>query len=232
LGLGININHLSYGITRSLDINLPYSYSLKVGNHNLSFGSAINFKSYQENYSKELVAIDDRTIDPSIPNTNLSSQSLNFGLGIYFSNNTSFLGLSTQSLVNDIVLVDNNVLIPSFRSLDIIGGLKFDVGSDVALLMQGMGRLATQFGSLLDLNAGFEYQNKMNFGIGMRLGTPIANAMTFNAGFDVVNGYIGFAYEYPLSQLRGVQLGSYEIIGFYSLKLKKSKYEGFNPRFF
>jgi type IX secretion system PorP/SprF family membrane protein len=232
LGLGLNFSNLSYGITQLINVSVPYSYAITMGKSKLSFGSSINFKSLSENYAKDLTAIDDRQIDNGIPQTNITGRSINFGLGAYLSNKQAFVGISTNSLLKDILITENAILTPNFRSIDFLGGYQFGINKDLNLLVQGMGRIANQLQSTLDINAGVEYQRKMNFGIGMRIGNPVANALLFNSGFYMKNGYVGFAYEYPMSQLRGVQLGSFELIGYYSFTLKKSKYEGFNPRFF
>lgn len=232
LGIGLNINHLTYGITQFVEFSLPYSYSLSLGQTKLNLGSCISFKSYSEKYSKDLSSIDDRAIDLGIPQINIMGRVVNFGLGAYLSSKNGFLGVSTNSLVNDLQLLEDIVKVPSFKSIDFIGGYQFRMSDDLQLLAQGMGRIANRLQSTFDINSAIEYQRKINFGIGLRIGNPVANALLFNSGFSLSNGYMGIAYEYPLSQLRGAQLGSFELIGYYSFKLKKSKYEGFNPRFF
>lgn len=232
LGLGLNINRISFGINQLLDLSLPYSYSFEMSDYKVKFGSSINLKSYNEDYTKSLTTIDDRTLDPNIPTIGFNARSINFGLGLYISNKTSFFGLSTPTLTKDIQFADNGAINPTFRTIDVMVGHQIKLTPDTKLLVQSMGRIANNYQSILDFNAGIELNQKLTFGLGTRLGNPVVNSITANAGFALQNAYLGFAYDYPLSQLRGQQIGSFELVAFYSIKLKKSKYEGISPRFF
>jgi type IX secretion system PorP/SprF family membrane protein len=232
LGFGLNINRLSFGINQLLDLSLPYSYSFVISDYKVKFGSSINLKSYNEDYTKSLTTIDDRTLDTNIPSIGFNARSINFGLGVYISNKTSFFGLSTPTLTKDIQFADNGAIIPTFRTIDIMVGHEIKLTPDTKLLVQSMGRIANNYQSILDFNAGIELNQKITFGIGTRLGNPVVNSVTANAGFVVQSAYLGFAYDYPLSQLRGQQIGSFELVAYYAIKLKKSKYEGISPRFF
>ena len=232
VGLGVNLVNYSYGINRYFDISLPYSYTIKVGNSQLKLGSSVHFKSYNESFSKDLIAIDNRNTDASIPLIDQNGNFLNFGLGMYFSGKFSFFGVSTQSLTKDISLTENGIVIPNFRTVDVMAGYNFKYSDDLSWLTQTMIRLSNQYQTTVDINSMLRIKNLFSIGGGVRIGKPVFNSLVFNAGFHLSQGYFGFSYDYPVSGLRGVQLGGYEVVGYYKFNVKKSGYEGFNPRFF
>jgi type IX secretion system PorP/SprF family membrane protein len=232
VGVGINLVNYSYGINRYYDVSVPASYVLRLGEYKLKLGSSVHLKSYNEDFSKDLISIDSRKLDNLIPVSNVNGNFINFGLGMYLSGKFSFLGVSTQSLIKDIFLSENGIVIPNFRTVDVMAGYNFEYSEDFSVLSQAMIRVSNQYHTTIDFNSMIRFNKGISLGGGLRIGKPVFNSISFNAGFHVKQGFFGIAYDYPVSGLRGVQLGTYEVAGHYKFSIKRSGYEGFNPRFF
>jgi type IX secretion system PorP/SprF family membrane protein len=93
-GIGLTVFQDKLGIESSLIAKLAYAYHLNLGPGELGIGLDIGMIS--KSFGDEFVAIDDYTLDPSIPNASTSATTFDAGFGLYYSiRNKMYIGIST-----------------------------------------------------------------------------------------------------------------------------------------
>ena len=82
-GVGLTVFQDQLGIEKSLVAKLAYAYHLTLGPGELGIGieAGMLSKSFKDNF----IAIDDPSLDPSIPNSGTSAATFDFGAGLYYS---------------------------------------------------------------------------------------------------------------------------------------------------
>ncbi len=238
IGLGVNFERQSIGITEKITYELMYAYKFLLGDGTLSMGMNISGRNYKQDYTdSRLFAIQDITIDPSIPQTVQSLNLINTGFGIYFNTNTFYLGASIPRMIKaDIDFDKNNLFSTEVRHLFFMTGGTFIVNNDIRLTPQLLFRIAenTPFG--LDLNGSVTLKNKYSAGLTYRtggttgdLGESIDAIFSFQLSDQIM---LGFAYDIGLSKLRTASNGSLEMILTYNMIPRKIKSVIINPRYF
>ncbi|MDF1673770.1 MAG: type IX secretion system membrane protein PorP/SprF [Vicingaceae bacterium] len=96
-GVGLTVFQDKLGIESTLVAKLAYSYHLMLGPGTLGIGA--EFGMVNKSYGDEFVAIDNPTLDPSIPNATTSAMTFDAGLGLYYYiKNKMYVGISSLHL--------------------------------------------------------------------------------------------------------------------------------------
>ncbi len=238
IGLGVNFERQTIGITEKITYELMYAYKFLLGDGTLSMGMNVSGRKYIQDYrDSRLFAIQDITIDPSIPQTVQSLNLFNAGFGIYFNTNTFYVGASVPRMIkSDIDFDRNNLFSTEVRHLFFMTGGTFIVNNDVRLTPQMLFRIAenTPFG--IDLNGSVTWKNTYSAGLTYRTGGTQGD---LGESLDVIFSFqmseqlmLGFAYDIGLSKLRTASNGSLEMILTYNLIPRKIKSVIINPRYF
>lgn len=238
IGLGVNFERQTIGITEKITYELMYAYKFLLGDGTLSMGMNVSGRKYIQDYrDSRLFAIQDITLDPSIPQTVQSLNLFNAGFGIYFNTNTFYVGASVPRMIkSDIDFDRNNLFSTEVRHLFFMTGGTFIVNNDVRLTPQMLFRIAenTPFG--VDLNGSVTWKNTYSAGLTYRTGGTQGD---LGESLDVIFSFqmseqlmLGFAYDIGLSKLRTASNGSLEMIITYNLIPRKIKSVIINPRYF
>ena len=92
-GVGLTVFQDKLGIESSLIAKLAYSYHLMLGPGTLGIG--LEAGMVKKDFGADFIAIDDDTLDPSIPNTNTSAMTLDAGFGLFYHiPNKMYVGMS------------------------------------------------------------------------------------------------------------------------------------------
>lgn len=231
-GVGLTVFQDQLGIEKSLVAKLAYAYHLTLGPGELGIGieAGMLSKSFQDNF----IAIDDPTLDPSIPNSGTSAATFDFGAGLYYSiANKMYVGISTlhipQTSVED-VADQGGVGALNFqqsRHYYIMAGYDWDINNDKKWVLKPSILAKTDAASTqLDVNVLMEY-NKMLWGgvtyrvedaIGILLGVDIGEAIN-EPGLSGLK--VGVAYDLTTSTLADHSSGSFEIMLRYCTSIYK-----------
>lgn len=93
-GVGLTLFQDKLGIESSFVGKLAYAYHLPLGPGTLGIGAEVGI--INKSYGDDFVAIDDYTLDPSIPNANTSAMTFDAGFGLYYYiKNRMYVGIST-----------------------------------------------------------------------------------------------------------------------------------------
>lgn len=238
IGLALNFERQTIGITEKITYELMYAYKFLLGDGTLSMGMNVSGRNYKQDYTdSRLFAIQDITIDPSIPQTVQSLNLINAGFGVYYNTNTFFIGASVPRMIKaDIDFDKNNLFSTEVRHLFLMTGGTFIINNDLRLTPQLLFRAAenTPFG--IDLNGSLTVKNTYSAGLTYRTGGTQGD---LGESIDLIFSYqmseqimMGFAYDIGLSKLRTASNGSLEVILTYNMIPKKIKSVIINPRYF
>ena len=202
-----------------------FSYTIQTSEKaKLAFGLKAGFTSYSLDPEYRQSQIDDPTI------RGIEDRwSPNIGAGVYWNTNRWYLGLSAPR-----ILTTNNNREEGYQALERIsyyftGGYVFDLGESTkfkpAMLLKATNGAPLSF----DVTANFLFNEVFWIGGSYRINER-ASAIGGIADFQISKQFrIGYAYEYPLSDLRPYTSGTHEVlIMFEVFKSKRVK----SPRYF
>lgn len=238
IGLGLNVERQSIGITEKLTYEAMYAYKFFLGDGTLSMGINASGRKYIQDYTdSRLFAIQDIQLDPSIPQTTQSRNLFNAGFGVYFNTNKFYMGASIPRMIRaDIDFDSNDLFSTEVRHLFLMTGGTFIINNDTRITPQLLFRVAENSPWGLDLNGALTWKDKYTAGLTYRTG---GTAGDLGESIDIILGMqiseqlmLGFAYDISLSKLRVANNGSLELMVTYNLIKNKLKPTVVNPRYF
>ena len=224
-GGGIQIVNDAFGIFSNQQFMLQYAYKYRLGKGKLSIGTTIGFSNIVfKGDSVHLVESDyfSPAQDPTIPETSVSGMGFDFGLGIYYSTDDWYAGMSTLHLPESNIELGDVGDFFTKRLYTLSGGYNFQLNNpDYKLKTSGL--IITD---LISWNPNvsllLDYKDKYWGGMSGRL-----DAVSFLLGIRVLDGLsIGYSYDLPTTQIITVSHGSHEICLGYEFSLafdKKNK---------
>ena len=231
IGLGLSFINDELGYENFTYLYGDFSYTIPVG---LKAKFAFGIKAGFTQYSLDAEILN----DPKVSNDNFfndisSRWSPNVGLGAYLHSNKWYLGLSAPRILNNDYnnSYDGNV---SYVALERVsyyftGGYVANIGGTTkfkpAFLLKATNGAPLSF----DITANFLFNETFWIGTGYRIDESAASIGGI-ADFQVTKHLrIGYAYEYPLSDIRPYTSGTHEVFLMYEIyKNKRIK----SPRFF
>jgi type IX secretion system PorP/SprF family membrane protein len=228
VGLGLSVLNDRVGIQGQTAIMGNYAYRLPIGEKaRLSFGVGVGAVQFSLNSDKAIVN------DPTDPNFSgmLTHVSPDARLGIYFSNERFYAGLSANNLLTTALNKNNAkaryVILPATHIFLTTGAI-FDVNEDVKVKPSLMLRDDPNSMGNFDINASFLFKDVLWIGASYRMGVDmwkknnnISATFQQNSLVGLVEVFvakqfrIGYAYDYSLSDLNSYSGGGHEIsLGF------------------
>lgn len=225
VGLGFSFINDELGFQNFSYLYADFSYTIPTGeNTKLAFGLKAGFTGYSLDGDFQQSEADDPVIfgyeDRWKPN---------IGTGIYWHSNKWYVGLSAPRILNTDYNGTNEFQALERISYYFTGGYVFDL-SEHTKLKPAMLLKATNGAPLsLDLTANFLFYEKFWIGGSYRMNERAA-AIGGIADFQVSKQLrIGYAYEYPISDLRPYTSGTHEVLLMFEIfKSKRIK----SPRYF
>lgn len=230
IGLGLSFINDQLGYENFSYIYGDFSYTIKTGvNSELAFGLKAGFTHY--NLDEELLT------DPSVVNdpffNDVSNRwSPNIGAGLYWHSQRWYLGLSAPRILNtdynngqqgqlDYVALER-------ISYYITGGYVFNLSENTKLKPSVLLKATNGAPLSFDISANFLFNETFWIGGSYRINEN-AEAIGGIADFQVSKQIrIGYAYEYPISDLRPYTSGTHEVLlmfeVFKSRRIKSPRY--------
>nr|WP_321246390.1 type IX secretion system membrane protein PorP/SprF [uncultured Psychroserpens sp.] len=225
VGLGFSFINDELGFQNFSYLYADFSYTIPTGeNSKLAFGVKAGFTSYSLDSDFQQSQSNDPVIfgfeDRWKPN---------IGTGVYWHSQKWYVGLSAPRILNTDYTGD-----AAFQALERIsyyftGGYVFDVSENTKFKPAALLKATNGAPLSFDLTANFLFYEKFWAGASYRINERAA-ALGAIADFQVSKQLrIGYAYEYPLSDLRPYTSGTHEILLMFELfKSKRIK----SPRYF
>ncbi|WP_344788854.1 type IX secretion system membrane protein PorP/SprF [Postechiella marina] len=231
IGVGLSFINDELGYENFSYIYGDFSYTLPMGQKaKLAFGMKAGFTHYH--IDQEL--LDDPTVVNDRFFDDVSNRwSPNVGLGAYLHTNRWYIGLSAPRILNTDYNNGRNGSI-DYVALERIsyyftGGYVFDLSTNTkfkpAVLLKATNGAPLSF----DMTANFLFNDKFWLGGSYRINESAA-ALGLITDFQVSKKLrVGYAYEYPISEIRTYSSGTHEVLLMFEVfKSKRIK----SPRFF
>ncbi len=226
LGLGFNVVHDAIGPSATTLFSADVSYTINLANDNrLAFGMKAGGQLLNIDYTK---LNHYNPSDVSFKN-NISNQfSPNIGVGLFYYNENSYLGLSVPMLLqtkryDEFAYSDAN----SRQHFYLMGGKVFDLAYNVKFKPAFVTKMVAGAPLQVDLTANFLINEKFTAGVSYRW-SAAASAIV---GFKVSDRFaIGYGYDRETTRLANFNSGSHEI--FLQFDLFKITQQIETPRFF
>lgn len=217
---GINVSFCrdQAGYFTNPSFNIGYAYQHKLTKGSLGFGLSAGI--YFSTLDSESWVLPDGSSDPALP-TEKSKQSFDLGLGVYYSNNQLYAGLSVTHLIPPVFAQGDNAIKLS-QSYYLMGGYKFKLNNPDMELRPSVLIQSDLSSFLYSLNAMFFYQNKYWIGLDYRINTSVG----IIAGLNLLPELrLGYSYGYNTSVLSKFSGGNHEVMLTYrfSVYIEKGK---------
>ena len=229
-GIGIKFLNDKAGLFTDQSAHLQYAFKKKIGVGVLSIGADLGFVSL--GFRGDSVRTSDISEyhnilgDNKIPTTSVAGMSFDMNLGVFYSTQKLYAGISYLHVNNPKVSWGNNIEFKQKGSLFFTGGYNLVI-PETKFILKPSTLIKTDMSSVqCDLTGRLEYDYKYWGGLSYR----IQDAVVFLAGINISSGLsIGYSYDLPTSQIITVSSGSHEILLMYSFEYifgkKNSKYK-------
>lgn len=225
VGLGLSIINDNAGYENYTYAYGDFSYRLDLSaDVTLRLGLKAGMSYY--NLEDELFTEPDVLSDPYFQDQ-LNRWTPNFGLGFYLSSQNWYIGGSAPKLINN----DNNEF-SEYLALEqvhyyLTGGYVFDLTDNVKLRPTTILKATNGAPLSVDFTAAAIFNEKFYLGATYRLDDAVGGFLDV----ELFDGFrAGYAYEYPISDIRPYTSGSHEVLLIYEFRFKNTRYK--SPRFF
>ena len=223
LGYGLLLLNEEVAISKRTGVLANFSYHLKTGSGNFSFGLAAGF----ENYRNEWSAI--QTVTEEDPTFNLQNESHwrpNFSAGIYYHNEESFISFSIPLMLSNQYQVGIHETFqsrsnPEEFNYHLLAGYRFKFSDLIEIRPSVMAKYIYSSPLQLDLNLQAFYKESFGLGFIYRPNQSVSSILRYNVN-EMFS--LGYSVEFSINELAGYQNGSHEIsMRFDLIKITNSK---------
>jgi len=212
-GIGLNVINDALGPLSTKTATISYAYQLRL-NENNQLGLGFSFGMMQIGFDEEWVTPDGQ-IDSSLPPTGSAATVPDIGLGLYFTSENYYLGLSVTHLVPFEANFDGVATFNPARHYYVSAGYDYDIDEQFSIrpsyYMKTDGVIFQ-----MDFNVNAFYQQKHWAGFSYR----IEDAIAFLVGFEVADNLtLGYALDVVTSKLASEAKNGHEILLRYSFDL-------------
>jgi len=230
IGLGLSLIHDKVTPTSQTGLYFDYAYRINVSDKaQLSFGLKGGFNHYQ--FDVNGLHAPQPGSDPTLEVPVVSKYLPNFGFGLYLYADKYYFGASAPKLLeNKLASGEVEVLGEAgkeTRHYFFMGGMVFDLSSDVKFKPSFLTKITQASPLSLDLNANFLLREKLWLGVLYRLNDSFGAMVQYQ--FTPQFG-VGYAFDMTTNEMRNYNSGTHEIMISYEFNFKKDKVQ--NPRYF
>lgn len=227
IGLGLNMNQESIGLFSNMFINLQASYKIRIFKGQLSIGVQGGYLNQKFKGSEIFVPGDNDYHDPAdeaLPTQDLNGNTFDLSAGLYYSRGNWWAGVSGLHLLEPTIKMNMEgsesteaaefeSVVP--RMIYFMGGGNFRI-KNTLFELQPSAMVKTDFSTFTaEATLRATYNQLFYVGAGYRYN----DAVSIMAGITFKNFFLGYAYDYPLSDISKASSGSHEFIAGYQLKL-------------
>lgn len=229
IGLGLQVFNDRLGITNTTGAFGSYAFRIRMGKGILSMGLQAGASQYRADFTSVNLG-SDHSADAAF-STNVNKTLVDFGVGLYYSTDKFYLGLSSPQLLNNqlhnFTVDNNNSFDGQAMHLFLATGYVFPLNDDLHLKPSVLIKYVKGAPIEGDLNATLWIRDVLGIGAQYRTEADISGMVEIQ-----VSPQIRFGYSYDRSTTPLVQFnsGSHEIMIRYEFGSTKGKI--LSPRYF
>jgi type IX secretion system PorP/SprF family membrane protein len=216
--------HDKIGVISQTGISGVYAYRLPLANGaTLSFGLQIGMAAYRADYTQLDIYQSDVLFASDV-----RQNRMNFGAGVYYSTQKSYLGLSMPHMMNNI-FERKGSFETVYQSVPVIvtGGHVFDISRVVKVKPNFLFKAVDGRAVEIDLNTNFLFDDVAWVGVSYKF----QNAVALLTELQLTDQFrVGYSYSITTGTIRQAELGSHELLVQY--RFKYSMKGVITPRYF
>ncbi|MDR0427326.1 MAG: type IX secretion system membrane protein PorP/SprF [Dysgonamonadaceae bacterium] len=256
-GVGVSMYNDRIGLFKSSVLSGQFSYKHKILNGDLGIGIQLGYINESFDGSKVKLPGDDESEnlqtgsnDDAIPGTEVSGSSFDAAFGLFFSKKKWYVGLSVTHLVNPKLSLTDHVDLEIPRTYYFTAGYNIQLNNPLIELQPSVLVKTVELSSLsieqdsivpvtkentlkgmwnqtqIDVSLRMVYNNLLWGGVSWRKDDAVV--IMLGGRFKMFE--IGYAYDFPISDIRTATTGSHELFLKYSMDMnlkkgKKGKYK-------
>lgn len=219
-------------VVKENNLYADFAYKLNLEENGvLSFGLKTGITFFNVNFNGFKLESGDIFSDPDFAE-NINQSYFNIGTGIYYNTDNYYIGLSIPTILKAKHLDRNNGRYQGTERSHIFltGGYVHEINDEFKIKPAFMTKMVKGSPVSVDITANVLYLNKIEFGLGYRIGDAFSAMTNFRATPEL---RVGYAYDHTLSNMGPFSSGSHELFVLYDFDVLNIN-KGFNksPRFF
>jgi len=221
-GIGLLVESDNVGFDKDINLSVAYSYITLLGQGKLGIGINLGMLNKTLSPDWEIPFGDDFTPpsgDPLIPENKESFVAFDAGLGLYYTTDKYYAGLSVTHLNQPKIKFSKGTPYVS-RHYYFTAGYTLQLPNPSLELLPSVFAFSDGKVTQFTVSSLVRYNKKVWGGVSYRAGDALIGII----GFELYNGLrIGYAYDFPLSDIRKNTSGSHEFIVNYCFDLSLGK---------
>lgn len=237
VGVGANLIRSTIGISEMWTLSGMYAYRIPLGNGFISGGMEGSLRYYGVNYNNPSLKADQNLAsDNALIVENTQAIAPNVGLGLYYSDQQFYIGISVPRILKAKMDFKNDLLVSrEVNHFYVMSGYSIEASEDFYVTPQVNLKFVRNSPISVDANIMLDFAKKFNAGVSYRSGgihSALGESLDVLFGFKVVEPlFLGLAYDIQLGSLGKYSKGSVEAFMRYTLPTVDNV-EVQNPRFF
>ena len=212
-GVGLNIVSDAIAEYSNLGVQFSYAFRTDLGEGQLGIGASAGMFQSGLNGGNLIPA---NIGDVSIPSSDISGSSMDFGAGLYYNTRDAYLGISTLHITEPSIEKTDGQIISLSRHYFLLAGYYYEI-NPLLSLNPSISLKSDGSTSQLDINTNILYNDRIWGGVSYRLDEGIVLLTGMNINEDL---RFGLSYDVVMSEIRN---NSIEFMLGYSFKLDIDK---------
>ena len=208
IGLGGYIYNDQNGPIGRTGLEVSYAYHLFVNDGQISLGLSLSAYQFRIN-TDDLVTPEG--YDPLIDQARESMFIPDGTVGVYYTFQPFYIGLSAKNLFQASVKFGSDNSFSDYQQVRhyyLISGYRYDLNNDFEIEPSFLIKTTEAFNLQTDITVKGYYKRDYWLGVSYRTG----NAFVTMVGIKIDRLYIGYAFDYSLSDIQRISYGSHEIM--------------------
>ncbi len=221
-GLGAILSSETIGLYENISVAMQYAYKMELWGGVLSLG--LNLGMYQQVFDGSGIIIPDgedahNPSEDGVPTSELQGYTLDLGAGLYYTYKGYYAGVSSTHLTESRITFDEKFESYLNRSYYFMAGGNITLKNPLYQLSPSLLIKSTLQSTQAEATVRLRYNSLFSGGLSYRLN----DAVIVMLGAEIKDFIVGYAYEYPVTDIAKVSSGSHEVFVGYSLKLDFGK---------
>jgi type IX secretion system PorP/SprF family membrane protein len=226
-GAGLVLNQESIGLYKTLNLHGQFGFKFKKFGGEFTVAASVGM--YDQSFKgSEVVLPDDddyhQSSDDGIPTTDLHGTAFDVGGGVWYVHKYFWAGASCMHANSPAVTLSNdngdsstdlNYEFQAGRIAYFMAGGNIPLKNTLFELMPSVFVKSDFTFYTAEATARMRYNKFLTFGVGYRW----KDAVTATVAAEIKGFFVGYAYDYPISEIAKASSGSHEIVAGYRLKL-------------
>lgn len=225
VGLGVVLVNDRLGPSDEFYVDANFSYTVKLNNESrLSFGIKGGGRLLNIDWDRGNFREQENVFQQNIENKFLPT----IGAGVYWRNETSYLGLSVPNfLTSEHYDGVQNAISAERLHYFLIGGKVFDLNPRVKFKPAFLAKFVVGAPAIVDLSANFMFDDSLRLGLAYRWDDSVSGLIGFQLSPQLM---VGYAYDATTTNLQNFNSGTHEIMLRFELRSREKQLK--SPRFF